>query len=57
MRRLRHVARAETDDELALQMHQHLLDDRDPGLEPGTVTGTPGDRWTVFALVPTEGRT
>lgn len=26
--------------------------DRDPVAEPGTATGTPGDWWTVFALVP-----
>jgi alkylhydroperoxidase family enzyme len=29
-----------------------LFGDRDPVAEPGTVTGTPGDWWTVFALVP-----
>ncbi|HEX9032069.1 MAG TPA: carboxymuconolactone decarboxylase family protein [Streptosporangiaceae bacterium] len=26
--------------------------DRDPVAQPGTATGTPGDFWTVFALVP-----
>lgn len=26
--------------------------ERDPISEPGTATGTPGDWWTVFALVP-----
>jgi alkylhydroperoxidase family enzyme len=26
--------------------------DRDPVADPGTATGTPGDWWTVFALVP-----
>jgi alkylhydroperoxidase family enzyme len=26
--------------------------DRDPVAEPGTASGTPGDWWTVFALVP-----
>jgi hypothetical protein len=26
--------------------------DRDPVEEPGTSSGTPGDWWTVFALVP-----
>ena len=25
---------------------------RDPVAEPGTATGTPGDWWSVFALVP-----
>lgn len=29
-----------------------LFGDRDPVAEPGTATGTPGDWWTVFALVP-----
>jgi alkylhydroperoxidase family enzyme len=29
-----------------------LFGDRDPVAEPGTSTGTPGDWWTVFALVP-----
>jgi len=29
-----------------------LFGDRDPVAEPGTDTGTPGNWWTVFALVP-----
>jgi alkylhydroperoxidase family enzyme len=29
-----------------------LFGDRDPVSEPGTETGTPGNWWTVFALVP-----
>jgi alkylhydroperoxidase family enzyme len=29
-----------------------LFGDRDPVSEPGTATGTPGNWWTVFALVP-----
>ena len=52
MPRLRQVARAETTDPLVLQMYQQLFDERDPVAEPGTATGTPGDWWTVFALVP-----
>jgi alkylhydroperoxidase family enzyme len=53
MPRLRQVSRAETDDELTLQMYDQLFGpDRDPVAEPGTATGTPGDWWTVFALVP-----
>ena len=52
MPRLRQVARHETDDQLVLQMYQQLFGDRDPVAEPGTDTGTPGDWWTVFALVP-----
>ncbi|MGD9996461.1 MAG: carboxymuconolactone decarboxylase family protein [Ilumatobacteraceae bacterium] len=52
MPRLRQVSRAETDDEFVLQMYDQLFGDRDPVREPGTATGTPGDWWTVFALVP-----
>jgi alkylhydroperoxidase family enzyme len=33
-------------------MYDFLFGDRDPVAEPGTTTGTPGDWWTVFALVP-----
>jgi alkylhydroperoxidase family enzyme len=33
-------------------MYDLLFDARDPVAEPGTATGTPGDWWTVFALVP-----
>jgi alkylhydroperoxidase family enzyme len=33
-------------------MYDHLFEGRDPVAEPGTATGTPGDWWTVFALVP-----
>ena len=52
MPRLRQVSRAEATDEVVLGMYQRLFDDRDPVAEPGTATGTPGDWWTVFALVP-----
>lgn len=52
MPRLREVRRSETTDPLTLQMYDHLFGDRDPVDEPGTDTGTPGDWWTVFALVP-----
>jgi alkylhydroperoxidase family enzyme len=52
MPRLRQVSRHETDDPLVLQMYDQLFGDRDPVAEPGTATGTPGDWWTVFALVP-----
>lgn len=31
---------------------QELFGDRDPLVEPGTATGTPGDWWTTFALDP-----
>ena len=33
-------------------MYDFIFDDRDPVAEPGTATGSPGDWWTVFALVP-----
>src|SRR6188472_1043544 len=53
MPRLRQVSRSETDDPLVHQMYDQLFGPgRDPVAEPGTTTGTPGDWWTVFALVP-----
>ncbi len=52
MRRLRQVPRAEVDPGVGLRMYNLLFGDRDPVAEPGTATGTPGDWWTVFALVP-----
>ena len=52
MPRLRQVSRGEVTDERTLRMYRRLFDDRDPVAEPGTATGTPGDWWTVFALVP-----
>jgi alkylhydroperoxidase family enzyme len=52
MPRLRQVSRHDTDDQLILQMYDQLFGHRDPVAEPGTSTGTPGDWWTVFALVP-----
>ncbi|WP_374575701.1 carboxymuconolactone decarboxylase family protein [Phenylobacterium sp.] len=52
MPRLRQVPRAEVDQGVGLRMYDLLFGDRDPVAEPGTATGTPGDWWTVFALVP-----
>ncbi len=52
MPRLREVPRAEVTDEVILGLYDLLFDDKDPVTEPGTETGTPGDWWTVFALVP-----
>ena len=52
MPRLRQASRNETDDQLVLAMYDQLFGPRDPVAEPGTATGTPGDWWTVFALVP-----
>lgn len=51
MPRLRQVPRSEADP-IALRMYDLLFGDRDPVAQPGTATGTPGDWWTVFALVP-----
>ena len=51
MPRLKQVPRADATPEVA-QMYDLLFGDRDPVAEPGTATGTPGDWWTVFAVVP-----
>lgn len=51
MPRLRQVSRADADP-LATRMYDMLFGERDPVAEPGTETGTPGNWWTVFALVP-----
>ena len=37
---------------LAQTIYEMLFGSRDPVREPGTATGTPGNWWTVFALVP-----
>ncbi|MGN6722880.1 MAG: carboxymuconolactone decarboxylase family protein [Marmoricola sp.] len=53
MSRLRQVPRSEVTDPLVLSAYDRLFGpDRDPVAEPGTDSGTPGDFWTVFALVP-----
>ncbi|MCH2372500.1 MAG: carboxymuconolactone decarboxylase family protein [Pirellulales bacterium] len=52
MPRLREVPRDQVDKDL-LPLYDALFGpDRDPVEEPGTATGTPGNWWTVFALVP-----
>jgi alkylhydroperoxidase family enzyme len=51
MGRLRQVSKAEASPEVA-EVYQQFFGDRDPVAEPGTATGTPGDYWTTFALVP-----
>ena len=51
MPRLRGVSKKDT-DEVVGKFYQGLFGDRDPVEEPGTATGTPGNWWTVFALVP-----
>jgi alkylhydroperoxidase family enzyme len=52
MPRLRQVSRAEARSDVVLRTYDLLFGERDPVAEPGTTTGTPGDWWTVFALVP-----
>ncbi|MCB1692204.1 MAG: carboxymuconolactone decarboxylase family protein [Pseudomonadales bacterium] len=51
MPRLAQVNRADADPSV-LPLYDALFGDRDPIEEPGTATGTPGNWWTVFALVP-----
>ena len=50
--RLRQVTRAEAKAEVVTKTYDLLFGDRDPVAQPGTSTGTSGDWWTVFALVP-----
>ena len=51
MPRLRQVPRAEAPPDLQT-VYDLLFGGRCPVAEPGTATGTPGNWWTVFALVP-----
>jgi alkylhydroperoxidase family enzyme len=51
MPRLSQVAAADAPEHIQ-RMYNFLFGDRDPVREPGTETGTPGNWWTVFALVP-----
>ena len=51
MPRLRQVSREDAPESVQ-HMYGFLFGDRDPVTEPGTATGTPGNWWTVFALVP-----
>src|SRR5688500_2193744 len=51
MPRLRQVPKASADPSV-LPIYSMLFGDRDRVEEPGTATGTPGNWWTVFALVP-----
>jgi len=51
MPRLRQVGRDEAAPEVR-ELYTFLFGERDPVQQPGTETGTPGNWWTVFALVP-----
>jgi alkylhydroperoxidase family enzyme len=52
MPRLRQVSRKDATSDIVTRSYDRLFGDRDPVAEPGTATGTRGDWWTVFALVP-----
>jgi alkylhydroperoxidase family enzyme len=49
--RLKPVSLAEASSEVR-KIYQEFFGERDPVAQPGTATGTPGDYWTTFALVP-----
>jgi len=51
MPRLRQVPRAEAEGSV-LAFYDLLFGERDPVKEPGTETGSPGNWWTTYALVP-----
>ncbi|MAI77571.1 MAG: carboxymuconolactone decarboxylase [Deltaproteobacteria bacterium] len=51
MPRLRQVARPDAPSDI-VKLYDLLFGERDPVAEPGTETGTPGNWWTVFAIVP-----
>lgn len=51
MPRLREVGK-DAAHPLAQSIYKVLFGERDPVKEPGTATGTPGNWWTVFAVVP-----
>ena len=50
-KRLRQVGLKEASPEIK-EIYKQFFGDRDPVENPGTATGTPGDYWTTFALVP-----
>lgn len=51
MPRLRQISRDEVHPG-GKRLYKMLFGERDPVKSPGTATGTPGNWWTVFALVP-----
>ena len=51
MPRLREVSRDDAHP-FAQAIYNMIFGERDPVAEPGTTSGTPGNWWTVFALVP-----
>jgi alkylhydroperoxidase family enzyme len=51
MPRLRQVSK-DSAPESVRKLYERMFGERDPVASPGTATGTPGNWWTVFALVP-----
>lgn len=51
MPRLKQVSRSQAAENVR-KYYDALFGDRDPVAEPGTATGTPGNWWTVFGIVP-----
>jgi alkylhydroperoxidase family enzyme len=49
--RLKQVSLNEASPEIR-EIYRQFFGERDPVAQPGTATGTPGDYWTTFALVP-----
>ncbi|MCJ0905008.1 carboxymuconolactone decarboxylase family protein [Rhodococcus sp. ARC_M6] len=53
MPRLREIPRSEVTDEKILFFYDRLFGaDKDPAVDHGTIHGTPGDWWSVFAQSP-----
>ena len=49
--RLKQVSLKDASPEVR-KIYREFFGDRDPVAQPGTATGTPGDYWTTYALVP-----
>jgi alkylhydroperoxidase family enzyme len=49
--RLKQVSLNEASPEIR-EIYRQFFGERDPVAQPGTATGTPGDYWTTYALVP-----
>ncbi|GAC1590197.1 MAG: carboxymuconolactone decarboxylase family protein [Acidimicrobiales bacterium] len=52
MPRLRQVSRTQAPSPVVSRLYDFIFGDRDPVASPGTTGGTPGNWWTVCALVP-----
>jgi alkylhydroperoxidase family enzyme len=49
--RLKPISLKEASPEIR-EIYRQFFGERDPVAQPGTATGTPGDYWTTYALVP-----